>query len=115
MTEVIDDQHPQSAARPDPWVACNRSVLSTNMSVSSYTWSGLSHDLAAVKSRGRLRALLERTYPDLITHNPQPRPGRYGRSVSEGRWRARNDGLIQPERSSRRRLNPCRRGPAAGS
>ena len=28
----------------------------------------------------------------LITHNPQPRPGRYGRSVSEGRWRARNDG-----------------------
>ena len=37
------------------------------------TWSGLSHDLAAVKSRGRLRALLERTYPDApkgrITNN----------------------------------------------
>ena len=37
------------------------------------TWDGLSHDLAALKNRGQLRALLEQVYPDApkgrITNN----------------------------------------------
>ena len=64
MTEVIDDQHPQSAARLDPWVAwaaCNRSVLSTNMSVSSYDGSESARALARRRrSARRIHAKLAR-------------------------------------------------------
>ena len=53
------------------------------------TWSGLFHDLAAVKSRGRLRALLEEIYPDApkgrITNN-LGQIWAFSRAMAQGDW-----------------------------
>ena len=45
MMEVIDSQHPESAARLCPWAVRNRSVLSPNMSVSLYKVHFFASDL----------------------------------------------------------------------
>ena len=53
------------------------------------TWSGLSHDLAAVKSRGQLRALLEKVYSDApkgrITNN-LGQIWAFSHGIAQGDW-----------------------------
>ena len=53
------------------------------------TWSGLSHDLAAVKGRGQLRALLETIYPDApkgrITNN-LGQIWAFSHGIAQGDW-----------------------------
>ncbi|MEN8179171.1 MAG: restriction endonuclease [Pseudomonadota bacterium] len=53
------------------------------------TWGGLSHDLAALKNRGQLRALLEKVYPDApkgrITNNLGQIWG-FSKGIKPGDW-----------------------------